>query len=168
MQTQCRLKYYTVPVAFVSFNAELSIFGDMSVIIKVSNALDINTIPVVICIFPRPTTGDAMPPDIKPAAPRIALARPACLRAAFMAMAVEGASMRPKLPIMAKRQTSNSQTETLKNSAPETHSAEIRSMDVPAMTLVCGVLNLVERKAKMPMASAFVPKNALYWSAEKP
>ena len=81
---------------------------------KVSSALAMNTIPVVICIFPRPTIGEAMPPERKPAAPKTALASPACLRAAFMAMAVEGASMRPKLPIMAKRLPSKSQGEVLR------------------------------------------------------
>ncbi len=106
--------------------------------------------------------GEAMPPDRKPAAPRTALASPACLRAAFMAMAVEGASMRPKLPIMAKRQHSKSQGDASKYSAVETHIAEISSMIVPVKRLFCGVLNLVERKAKIPMASALVPKNALY------
>ena len=121
-----------------------------------------NTIPVVICRFPRPTTGEAMPPDRKPAAPSTALAKPACLRAAFMAMAVEGASMRPKLPIMAKRQHSKSQGEALRYRAVETQIAEISSMIVPVKRLFWGVLNLVERKANMPMASALVPKNALY------
>ena len=121
-----------------------------------------NTIPVVICILPRPTTGEAMPPDRKPAAPSTALAKPACLRAAFMAMAVDGASMRPKLPIMTKRQPSKSQGEALRYSAVETQIAEISSMIVPVNRLFCGVLNLVERNAKIPMASALVPKNALY------
>ena len=129
---------------------------------KVSSALAMNTIPVVICIFPRPTMGEAMPPERKPAAPKTALASPACLRAAFMAMAVEGASIRPKLPIMTKRQHSKSQGEVLRYRAVETQIAEISSMNVPVKRLFCGVLNLVERKAKMPMASAFVPKNALY------
>ena len=129
---------------------------------KVSRALAINTIPVVICIFPRPTMGEAMPPERKPAAPKTALASPACLRAAFMAMAVEGASMRPKLPIMVKRQHSKSQGEVLRYNAVETQIAEIRSIIVPVNRLFCGVLNLVERKAKIPMASALVPKNALY------
>ncbi len=129
---------------------------------KVSSALAINTIPVVICIFPRPTMGEAMPPARKPAAPITALAKPACLRAAFMAMAVEGASMRPKLPIIAKRQHSKSQGDALRYSAAETQIAAMSSMTVPMMRLLCGVLNLVERKAKIPMASALVPKNALY------
>ena len=135
---------------------------------KVSSALAMNTMPVVICIFPRPTMGEAMPPERKPAAPKTALASPACLRAAFMAMAVEGASIRPKLPIMAKRQPSKSQGEVLRYNAVETQIAENRSMIVPVKRLFCGVLNLVERKAKMPMASAFVPKKKLYCSSVKP
>ena len=135
---------------------------------KVSSALAMNTIPVVICIFPRPTMGEAMPPERKPAAPRTALASPACLRAAFMAMAVEGASMRPKLPIMAKRQHSKSHGEALKYRVEETQIAEMRSMIVPAKRLFCGVLNLVERKAKMPMASALAPKKKLYCNSVKP
>ena len=133
-----------------------------------SSALATNTIPVVICIFPRPTIGDAMPPDIKPAAPRTALASPACLRAAFMAMAVEGASMRPKLPIMAKRQHSKSHGEALEYSSKETQIAEIRSIIVPAKRLFCGVLNFVDRNAKIPMASALAPKKKLYCNSVKP
>ncbi len=139
-----------------------SIFLYAHVIIKVRNALATNTIPVVICRFPRPTMGDAMPPERKPAAPKTALASPACLRAAFMAMAVEGASMRPKLPIIAKRQHSKSHGKALRYSAVETQIAEISRMIVPVKRLFCGVLNLVERKAKMPMASALVPKKKLY------
>ena len=129
---------------------------------KVSSALAMNTIPVVICIFPRPTMGEAMPPERKPAAPKTALASPACLRAAFMAMAVEGASMRPKLPIMAKRQHSKSQGEASRYSAVETQIAEINSIIVPIKRLFCGVLNFVDRNANMPIASAFVPKKKLY------
>lgn len=134
----------------------------MSVIIKASNALDINTMPVVNCIFPIPTIGEAIPPERKPAAPKTALARPACLRAEFIAIAVDGARKSPKLPIMAKRQHSKSHGEALKKSATETQIAAMSSIVVPARTLLCGVSNFVERKAKIPIASAFVPKNALY------
>ena len=71
--------------------------------------------------------GEAIPPERKPAAPKTALASPACLRAAFIAMAVEGARMRPKLPIMANRQNSKNQGDALRYSAVDTQIAEINN-----------------------------------------
>lgn len=103
--------------------------------------MNVRTAPVVKTMLlerqrsPRPTSGEAMPPAMKPAAPRTALARPAYWRDAFIAIAVEGASMRPKLPIMAKRKNSNSQTGALSRSAAETSGAAMRNCNAPARRL---------------------------------
>ena len=145
-----------------------STLRNTDVMMNVSNALEMNRIVGVICIFPRPTMGEAIPPDRKPAAPRIALASPACLRAAFMAMVLDGASMSPKLPVMANRQISKSQAGALRKSAAETQMAAMSSISVPENRHFCGVLNLVDKMEKMPIASAFVPNKKLYCSSVKP
>ena len=64
------------------------------------------TIPVESIMFPRPTRGETMLPNRKPAAPRIAEAVPALLRAASMAMAVAVVKDIPSIKLKIKSRAS--------------------------------------------------------------